>query len=144
LLQFAPPAQHFSRPQLGAFSEREKPGPGQTFNRRLRTPRLSHLRGQAGTTCCGVFANTPCSSFEKHGIKNIAYWTPTDEPLKGKTLIYIIRASQPRKRRRQLESVRPTIRNGKAVRDKSEANGKIVEKVDSTYLVLTDFSPPLH
>jgi len=28
--------------------------------------------------------------FEKHGIKNIAYWLPTDEPLKGKTLFYII------------------------------------------------------
>src|SRR5580700_5678361 len=22
--------------------------------------------------------------FEKHGIKNVAYWTPTEEPLKGK------------------------------------------------------------
>jgi hypothetical protein len=29
----------------------------------------------------------------------------------------------------------------KAVRDKSEENGKIVEKVDSTFMVLTDFSP---
>jgi len=28
--------------------------------------------------------------FEKHGIKNVAYWTPTDEPLKGKTLVYIL------------------------------------------------------
>ena len=28
--------------------------------------------------------------FEKHGIKNIAYWVPTDDPLKGKTLFYII------------------------------------------------------
>ena len=28
--------------------------------------------------------------FEKHGIKNIAYWTATDDPLKGKTLVYII------------------------------------------------------
>src|SRR5260370_42691874 len=28
--------------------------------------------------------------FEKHGIKNVAYWTPVDEPLKGKTLIYIL------------------------------------------------------
>jgi len=26
------------------------------------------------------------------------------------------------------------------VRDKSEANGKIVEKVDSTYMTKTDFS----
>src|SRR6202051_100521 len=28
--------------------------------------------------------------FEKHGIKNVAYWTPTDDPLKGKTLFYMI------------------------------------------------------
>ena len=30
-----------------------------------------------------------------------------------------------------------------SVRDKSEANGKLVEKVDSTFMVLTDFSPRL-
>ena len=29
------------------------------------------------------------------------------------------------------------------VRDTSEANGKLVEKVDSTFLVLTEFSPKL-
>jgi hypothetical protein len=80
--------------------------------------------------------------FEKHGIKNIAYWTPTDDPLKGKTLIYVI--SHP--------SREAATANWKAfqddpewkqVRDASEANGKIVEKVDSTFMTLTDFSPPL-
>ena len=30
-----------------------------------------------------------------------------------------------------------------AARDKSEANGKLVEKVESTFLSLTDFSPPI-
>ncbi len=80
--------------------------------------------------------------FEKHGIKNIAYWTPTDDPLKGKTLFYII--AHP--------SREAAVANWKAfgadpewqsVQQKSEANGKIVEKVDSTFLTLTDFSPPL-
>ena len=80
--------------------------------------------------------------FERHGIKNIAYWTPTDDPLKGKTLVYII--SHP--------SREAATANWKAfgddpewqkVRDASEANGKIVEKVDSTFMTLTDFSPPL-
>ena len=28
--------------------------------------------------------------FERHSIHNVAYWTPTDEPLKGKTLVYIV------------------------------------------------------
>jgi len=78
--------------------------------------------------------------FEKHGMKNIAYWTPTDDPLKGKTLVYIV--AHP--------SREAAVANWKAfgddpewqsVRDKSEANGKLVEKVDSTFMVLTDFSP---
>src|SRR3977135_1000523 len=28
--------------------------------------------------------------FEKHGMKNVAYWTPLDEPAKSNTLIYIL------------------------------------------------------
>src|SRR5260370_29627359 len=28
--------------------------------------------------------------FEKHGMKNVAYWTPMDEPQKSNTLIYIL------------------------------------------------------
>ena len=80
--------------------------------------------------------------FEKHGMKNIAYWTPTDDPLKGKTLIYVIAHA----------SRDAATANWKAfgedpewisVRDKSEANGKLVEKVDSTFMVPTDFSPSL-
>jgi hypothetical protein len=80
--------------------------------------------------------------FEKHGMKNIAYWTPTDDPIKDKTLIYVL--SHP--------SRDAATANWKAfvddpdwiaVRDKSEANGKIVEKVDSTFMTLTDFSPKI-
>jgi len=33
--------------------------------------------------------------FEKHGMKNVAYWTPLDEPAKSTTLIYVPRASEP-------------------------------------------------
>src|SRR5205807_4380402 len=28
--------------------------------------------------------------FERHGMKNLAYWTPLDEPAKSNTLVYII------------------------------------------------------
>jgi len=81
--------------------------------------------------------------FERHGIKNVAYWTPTDEPLKGKTLTYMLKHP----------SREAATANWKAfqddpewqqVRNKSEENGKIVEKVDSTFLMLTDFSPKLN
>ena len=80
--------------------------------------------------------------FEKHGIHNVAYWTPIDEPLKGRTLFYIL--SHPS--REAATANWDAFRNDpewQAARDKSEANGKLVEKVDSTFLSLTDFSPAL-
>jgi len=80
--------------------------------------------------------------FERHGMKSVAYWTPLDEPEKSNTLIYIL----------QHPSREAAAANWKAfqddpvwksVKEKSEANGKLVDKVDSTYMALTDFSPPL-
>jgi hypothetical protein len=78
--------------------------------------------------------------FEKHGMKNIAYWTPTDDPLKGKTLIYVI-AHPSREAATANWKAFGDDPEWQSVRDKSEANGKLVEKVDSTFMVLADFSP---
>jgi len=80
--------------------------------------------------------------FEKHGMKNVAYWTPTDDPLKGKTLIYILAHPSREAATANWQAFRDDT-EWQSVRDKSEANGKIVEKVDSTFLVMTDFSPKL-
>jgi hypothetical protein len=80
--------------------------------------------------------------FEKHGIKNVAYWTPTDEPLKGNTLIYILAHPSRDAATANWQAFRDDP-EWQGVRDKSEANGKIVEKIDSTFLALTDFSPRL-
>jgi len=80
--------------------------------------------------------------FEKHGIKNIAYWLPTDEPLKGKTLVYII-AHPSREAAAANWKAFIDDPEWQSVRDKSEANGKLLEKIDSTFMTLTDFSPPL-
>ena len=80
--------------------------------------------------------------FERHGIKNIAYWTPTDEPQKADTLIYILRHPSREAATANWKAFQDDP-EWKSVKDKSEANGKLVEKIDSTFLVLTDFSPKL-
>jgi NIPSNAP len=80
--------------------------------------------------------------FEKHGIRNVAYWTPTDDPLKGKTLFYIIAHPSREAATANWQAFRDDP-EWKSVQAKSEANGKLVEKVDSTFLTLTDFSPPV-
>jgi hypothetical protein len=78
--------------------------------------------------------------FEKHGIESVAYWSPLDEPEKSNTLIYIVRHPSREAADANWKSFRDDP-NWQSVRDKSEANGKLVEKVDSTFMALTDFSP---
>jgi len=80
--------------------------------------------------------------FEKHGIKNVAYWTPTDDPLKGKTLVYIL-AHPSREAATANWKAFGADPEWQSVKDKSEANGKLVEKIDSTFMVMTDFSPKI-
>jgi len=80
--------------------------------------------------------------FADHGIKGVAYWTALDEPVKSGTFFYIL----------EHPSREAAAANWKAFQDdpewkrvkaKSEENGKLVEKIDSTFLTLTDFSPRL-
>jgi NIPSNAP len=77
--------------------------------------------------------------FEKHGMKNIAYWLPMDDPQKSNTLIYII-AHPSREAAAANWKAFGADPEWQAVQKASEANGKIVEKVDSTFMTLTDFS----
>lgn len=76
--------------------------------------------------------------FKKHGIENVAYWTPVDN--KENKLVYLL--AYPSKEARE-KSWKEFFADPewKEVAKKTEANGKIVSKVESVYLVATDFSP---
>jgi len=80
--------------------------------------------------------------FDRHGMKSIAYWIPLDEPEKSNTLIYILHHPSREAATANWKSFQDDA-EWKSVKEKSEANGKLVEKVDSTYMALTDFSPRL-
>jgi hypothetical protein len=80
--------------------------------------------------------------FEKHGLKNVAYWLPTDDPLKGKTLVYML-AHPSRDAATANWKAFGADPEWQRVKSESEANGPLVDKVDSTFLTLTEFSPKL-
>lgn len=86
------------------------------------------------------FRNHTMTIFKRHGMESVAYWTPTDEPLQGKTLFYVLRHPS-----REAATANWAAFHGDPewmqVSAASEANGKLVEKVESTFLQLTDFSP---
>ena len=75
-------------------------------------------------------------------MKNVAYWTPVDEPEKSNTLIYILQHPSREAAAVNWKSFQDDA-EWKSVKEKSEANGRLVDKVDSTYMTLTDFSPQL-
>jgi NIPSNAP protein len=88
------------------------------------------------------FRDHTIALFNKHNMKSLAYWTPTDDPFKGKTLVYILEHPSREAATANWQAFRDDP-EWQSVRDKSEVNGKLVDHVDSTYLTLTAFSPAL-
>ncbi|MBM3793514.1 MAG: NIPSNAP family protein [Acidobacteria bacterium] len=90
------------------------------------------------------FKNHTMKLFEKHGMVNVGYWVPQDEPEKGpkksNTLIYVIK----HKSRDAAKASWDAFRKDPvwmAARDASEKDGKIVERVESVYMDAVPYSP---
>jgi NIPSNAP len=87
------------------------------------------------------FADHTVKLFDKHGLKSVMYWVPTDEARKDNTLIYVL----------VHESQDAADRNWKAfqsdpdwikVREASEVDGKILAKPpERVFMRMTDYSP---
>jgi len=86
------------------------------------------------------FRDHTITIFKRHGIESVAYWTPTEEPLAGKTLFYMLRHPSRAAATANWAAFHDDP-EWKRVSAASEANGKLVEKTESTFLKLTDFSP---
>lgn len=85
------------------------------------------------------FRNHTTKLFEKHGITNIGYWVPADEPLKSNTLIYIVAHKDRAAAKKSWDAFRADPEWIK-VRDESEKAAKINQKVETVYLDPVDFS----
>ena len=78
--------------------------------------------------------------FEKHGITNVAYFTPIDN--KDSKLVYFL--SYPSKDAREKSwKAFGDDPDWKKARADSEKDGKLVSKVDVRFLTATDYSPEL-
>ena len=77
--------------------------------------------------------------FEKHGMANIGYWTPADDPRSKDTLIYVLAHESRETADKSWQAFRDDPEWHKA-RDASEADGKIVSKVESVFLNPTEYS----
>lgn len=129
----------------GAFWSRQSTGEEKVIGDVAKSERVYELR----TYYClpgrlealhKRFADHTLKLFEKHGMKNEMYWTPTDPKLKDHVLIYVISHDSMEAAKKSWDGFRTDPEWIKA-RDASEKDGKIVEKVESVYMTATPFSP---
>ena len=85
------------------------------------------------------FREHTCALFEKHGMVNVGYWLPVEE--KDQDKLYYVLKHASRDAAKASWSAFGSDPEWKQVASASEANGKIVAKVDSTFLAATDYTP---
>ena len=85
------------------------------------------------------FRNHTLKLFEKHGMTNVGYWTPSVGDYSNR-LIYILGFEDVGHRERAWAAFRDDP-EWQAVVAETEANGPIVARVTNTLLAPTDYSP---
>jgi hypothetical protein len=85
------------------------------------------------------FRDHTITIFKRHGLESVAYWTPTDDPLKGKTLVYILKHPSREAATTNWAAFHDDP-EWKSVSAASEVNGKLTTSVESVFMKLTDFS----
>src|SRR5687768_10023098 len=79
--------------------------------------------------------------FKKHGMSIVGYWVPMDrEKGSENTLVYLL-AFPSREAAQKSWAGFIADPDWKAAKDKSEVNGKLVDRIESVYLNATDYSP---
>ncbi len=89
------------------------------------------------------FRDHTCKLFEKHGMGNVGYWVPVDEENGSKTTLIYVLEHKSREAAKESFKAFGADPEWKAAAKASEANGKIVAKIDSIFMTPTDYSPAL-
>lgn len=104
--------------------------------------RIYHLNEGKQSLIVERFRTRERALMERHGMHGVAYWVPTDEPLAGRTFVYILRHPS----RAEADANWAKFRADPewvALKAETEKDGAFVKQHDTTFLKLTDFSPVL-
>lgn len=81
--------------------------------------------------------------FEKHGMTNVAYWNEQATPEAPDGRVVYVLAYPSRAAREADWKAFGSDPQWRAVAAASEADGKLVTKVDSIFMTMADYSPPI-
>lgn len=86
------------------------------------------------------FRNHTNKLFKKHGMEIIGFWSPIDAKAADEKLIYILAYPSKDAGTKSWKDFSQDA-DWKAAKAETEKNGKLVQKVESTYMNPTDYSP---
>lgn len=86
------------------------------------------------------FRDHTAKLFEKHGMTNVGYWVPLENP--DRKLIYVL-AYPSREAREKAWQAFGADPEWKRAKEASEVDGKLVDKVEIKFLNATDYSPEI-
>ena len=104
--------------------------------------RIYHLHEGKLPLILNRFRTKETAIFTRCGMHNVCFWTPTEGPLAGNTLIYMLRHAS----REAAKVSWDKFHNDPewiALKAESEKDGAFMVKADVTFLELTDFSPKI-
>lgn len=87
------------------------------------------------------FRNHTTKIFEKHGMTNVGYWVPLENP--DNKLIYVLAYPSKEAREKAWKDF-GSDPEWQKVQKASEVNGKLVDKVESIFMRATDYSPKIN
>jgi hypothetical protein len=79
--------------------------------------------------------------FARHDLKALGYWSPADPAVAENTFIYILAHPSKEEADKHWAAFRADPEFQATMKEQQAPDAKIVEKVDSTYMNPTDFSP---
>jgi hypothetical protein len=102
--------------------------------------RIYHLNEGKQPLILDRFRKKEREIFARCGMHGVGYWVPTDEPLVGRTIVYMLRHKS---RDAATESWKKFGADPEwiALKAETEKDGAFVKLHESTFLKLTDFSP---
>src|SRR5215831_19020304 len=118
-------------------AEEKRRGDAMTGSAKVYELRIYHAVPGKLDSLVARFRDHTDKLFAKHGIKSVAYWTALDEPVKSSTFFYILEHPSREAAAANWKAFQDDV-EWKTVKAKSEENGPLVEKIDSTYLTRSE------
>jgi NIPSNAP len=102
--------------------------------------RTYHLNEAKEAAILARFRTKERAIFARCGMHGVAYWTPTEEPLAGRMLVYMLRHKS-REAAKESWAKFSADPEWVALKAETEKDGAFVKLHESVFLKLTDFSP---